>query len=373
MGDNSAMQPSQGFLKGPLALQQRVLPNYRVDFFDTLAAACPAGLYIFAGQPRRQEAIEPAEGLAVARWTRVQNIHLFGGRFYLCWQKNLLGWLMMVDPAALIVEANPRCLSTPLGVTWMHMRQRPVIGWGLGTAHTRRGLFNPRRGFLHQFDALITYSQRGAEEYRAAGFPPDLVFVAPNAVTHHPDQLPPTRPAAFSGQPVILFVGRLQVRKRIDNLLHACAALPAASQPRLLIVGDGPARDDFEALARQVYPSTEFFGALYGAELAALFGRADLFVLPGSGGLAVQQALSYALPVVVAEADGTQQDLVRPENGWQVPANDISALAQALQTALADPLRLRQMGAASYRIVSEEINIENMVSVFLKVLAVVTH
>jgi glycosyltransferase involved in cell wall biosynthesis len=166
-------------------------------------------------------------------------------------------------------------------------------------------------------------------------------------------------------------VGRLQARKRLDNLLHACAALPADLQPSLRIVGDGPARADIEALAQQIYPQAEFIGARYGAELAEIFAAADLFVLPGTGGLAVQQAMSYGLPVIVAEGDGTQDDLVRPGNGWRIPANDLPALKAALQEALANPARLRKMGAEAYRIVAEEVNLEQMVEDFLLALAAV--
>ena len=93
-------------------------------------------------------------------------------------------------------------------------------------------------------------------------------------------------------------------------------------------------------------------------------------MLPGTGGLAVQQAMAYGLPVVVAEADGTQQDLVRPTNGWVLPPGSLEALQTILCIALSDAARLRQMGAVSYHIVSEEINIENMVKVFLEVLRV---
>jgi glycosyltransferase involved in cell wall biosynthesis len=167
----------------------------------------------------------------------------------------------------------------------------------------------------------------------------------------------------------VLFVGRLQARKRIDSLLRACAALPAALQPRLVIVGDGPARPEFEALAARVFPQAQFAGARHGAELEAYFAAADVFVLPGTGGLAVQQAMSYGLPVVVAEADGTQNDLVRPENGWLIPPDDLDALVAALCTALSDPARLRRMGAASYRIVSQEVNLEEMVGVFVQALS----
>ncbi len=45
-----------------LGLVQRVLPDYRALFFDTLAGACPQGLGVFAGQPRPDEAIESGKG-----------------------------------------------------------------------------------------------------------------------------------------------------------------------------------------------------------------------------------------------------------------------------------------------------------------------
>ena len=74
--------------------------------------------------------------------------------------------------------------------------------------------------------------------------------------------------------------------------------------------------------------------------------------------------MSYALPVIAAEADGTQNDLVRAENGWQVKPGNLQDLSAALQTALSDIPRLRKMGEKSYTIVKEEINLENMVAVF---------
>jgi glycosyltransferase involved in cell wall biosynthesis len=178
----------------------------------------------------------------------------------------------------------------------------------------------------------------------------------------------PTRPTGFTGKPVVLFVGRLQARKRIDLLLQACAALPSILRPHLIIVGDGPERNALEALAKTVYPAAEFSGAKHGAELADYFCKADLFVLPGTGGLAVQEAMSYGLPVIMGQGDGTNDQLVRPGNGWQIPPNEISALVGTLHTALSDALRLRRMGAESYRIVRDEINLEQMVGVFVEAL-----
>jgi glycosyltransferase involved in cell wall biosynthesis len=123
---------------------------------------------------------------------------------------------------------------------------------------------------------------------------------------------------------------------------------------------------ELQSLAQAIYPLAEFSGARHGAELEACFRQADVFVLPGTGGLAVQQAMAYGLPVIVAEADGTQGELVRPENGWLLTADDQAALVHALEEALADIPRLRRMGSASYRIVMEEVNLESMVAVFVR-------
>ncbi len=355
-----------------LAIQQRVFPAYRAPFFDALARACTGGLSVFSGAPMTDEALGKPGELRAARPVPGRNLYVGWGPALLVWQRGMLDWLDQWDPDVLVLETNPRNVSLNNALRWMHTRRRPVIGWGLGAPpfQGRLGalLAESRRRFLTQFDALIAYSRTGQAQFTAAGVAPERIFLAPNAATPRPAQPMPPRPPHYrAGKPVVLFVGRLQARKRVDVLLRACAALPAALQPRLLIVGDGPAREEFEAEARKVYPSAEFTGALHGAELEPYFAAADLFVLPGTGGLAVQQAMSCGLPVLVAEADGTQADLVRAENGWRMPPGDQPALVQLLAGALSDPARLRQMGAASYRIVAEEVNLERMVEVFAEV------
>ena len=358
---------------GKVGLIQRVLPAYRAPFFDALASACQGGLAVFAGEPRAQEMIHTAASLDQAHLTRGTNLHIFSNRAYLCVQIGLLGWLKDWNPDVLIVEANPRYLRTPAAVRWMRRRGRPVIGWGLGAPPLSGPLAPLRRQrrahFIQQFDALITYSQTGAGEYAQLGFPQDRIYTAVNAVTPPPAHSFPHRLPLSNGERAqVLFVGRLQARKQIDNLLIACADLPEGLQPDLVIVGDGPDRARLESLADKVYPQAAFTGALFDDALEEKFSAADLFVLPGTGGLAVQQAMSYGLPIIAAQADGTQADLVRPVNGWHIPPGDTDTLRAALLTALSDIPRLRTMGAESYRIVAEEVNLEQMVAVFVEAL-----
>jgi glycosyltransferase involved in cell wall biosynthesis len=95
-------------------------------------------------------------------------------------------------------------------------------------------------------------------------------------------------------------------------------------------------------------------------------------VLPCTGGLAVQEAMSYGLPVIVAKGDGTQDDLVRENNGWQIEPENYAALVSTMKNALSDVAPLRSMGAESFRIVSEEINIQKMAETFVRALNATT-
>lgn len=349
---------------GRLGLQQRVLPAYRVPFFDLLAGFCEEGMSLFAGSPRPAEMIKTGR-TAIAKYVEARNVHIFSSALYACYQRGFIDWLVDWNPDALIVEANPRYLATPSAIRWMHARGRKVIGWGLGSPPAS-GLRKKRRlVFINQFDALISYSRRGAEEYAALGFPREKIFVACNSVAPAPS-FRPDRGLLTKDRVTLLFVGRLQERKRIDRLIRACGEI--GSNPRLVIIGDGPERASLEQLAREVYPSAEFAGSKHGGELKPYFEAADLFVLPGTGGLAVQEAMSHGLPVIVARGDGTQDDLVREGNGWQITPEDYPALVFAMKNALSDRMRLRRMGDESFRIVSEEINIQRMAEVFIDAL-----
>jgi len=360
---------------GKLAIQQRVLPSYRVNFFDLLAQQCQNGLSVFAGDPLRSEEIKAADWLNIAHYCKAVNWHIGkpGQRIFLCWQWGLVKWLREWDPDVLIVEANPRYLSTRLAVSWMHKRKRVVIGWGLGKGEekSKNGWIEKERArFIQNMDGVISYSHKGALSYNQLGIPKEKIFIAPNATSAKPDKSIPLRDFNIKKK-TVLFVGRLQYRKKIDHLLEACAGLPEELQPQLVIVGDGEARKYFEDIARTKYPHTLFTGSLYGRQLERWFESAHLFVLPGTGGLAAQQALGYGLPIIVAEGDGSQEAFVSEHNGWQIKPNDVNALQLALREALSDPERLKKMGEESYRVAKEEVNIEKMVESFLNAITTI--
>jgi glycosyltransferase involved in cell wall biosynthesis len=350
-----------------VALQQRVLPAYRAPFFDALAAQVAAGVDVFAGFPRDSEAIHTAQRLTLARWTQAENVHILSGSAYFCYQRGLVGWLARLDPLALALEANWRYLATPRAVRWMTERRRPVLGWGLGAPRAGPLAGWVRRRFLHGLSGVVAYSTRGAAEYAAAGIPTQRIWVAPNSVEEPLAAPPPRGPGR---RPLrVVFVGRLQARKRVESLLAACASV--SPRPELWIVGDGPHRERLLSIAGRRFPSAVFTGALHGADLRRLLDAADLFALPGTGGLALQQALAHALPVIAAEGDGSQEDMVTPDNGWLVPAGDTTALMAALQGAVEARRRLPSMGEASLRLAQARFSPQVMLEVFVQALRTV--
>jgi glycosyltransferase involved in cell wall biosynthesis len=358
---------------GRVALQQRVLPAYRGPFVDELARRCTGGLFVFAGDALPVEQIQHVEDLETAQLSWGVNRHSFqpGHPLYRCRQPGLLGWLERVDPAILVLEANPRYPDQLEAAAWMRARSRAVLGWGLGAPPVHGSIGHlrarARRRLLGQLDGLIAYSKQGAAQYRALNILPDnRIFVAPNATGSAASAAPERAPTP--GEPLqILFVGRLQTRKRVDLLIKAVAAVEQ-EHLNLVIVGDGPARAELEALARDIFPRAHFKGALYDAALDSAYRQADLFVLPGTGGLAVQQALQHGLPVIAAEGDGSQEDMVTSKNGWRIEPGNLDQLKQALASAAADRANLAKMGAASFQQAQNTFNIVNMADGFINAL-----
>ena len=331
-------------------------------------------------------------GLEIAHFKATTNRYFQGPAGMFCWQSSVVSWLREFDPDVLIIEANPRILSNWLAIWWMKRRQRPVLGWGLGElprygpswlCHARRMIF---RSLVHSMDGMIAYSSKAARDYVAAGVPDDRVFIAYNATDneeseHYLAQFGSDTAWIKSWKeslqfdpslPIVLYVGRLIPPKKVGLLIQACA--PLFDRCQLLVVGDGPLRAELESQALPYGRRIRFVGYQSGAALAQSFIASDIFVLPGLGGLAVHQAMSYGKPVVASFGDGTEADLVREGvNGLFFHPGDMAGLRERIAKLVAQPLLRQAMGQASLAIVRHEISIEAMVDAFNRALAAVTN
>lgn len=200
-------------------------------------------------------------------------------------------------------------------------------------------------------DLLTAPTQRAVELLRAATDLPRALAISCGidlaAYAHQPHDVPGL-------VPTVLFVGRLEQEKHIDELLCAFARLPGHLRARLEIVGMGSLRPDLESLTRQlgISGSVTFLGAIGDLDLIDAYRRADIFVMPGTAelqSLATLEAMAASTAIVAADAMALPHLVQHGHNGYLYPPGQVPALAEGLRVLATDAdLRLR-FGAASLR------------------------
>ncbi len=154
-------------------------------------------------------------------------------------------------------------------------------------------------------------------------------------------------------QLVVLFAGKFEPKKRPLDLLEAFVSLEHPSAV-LVFVGAGPLEGELRERAASLPPGRVIVQGFQNQQaMPRTYALGDLLVLPSFGngetwGLAVNEAMNLARPVVVSDHVGCAADLVLPgRTGWVFPAGDRLALRRCLEEALMDPARLRRMGRAA--------------------------
>ncbi|MEJ0061718.1 MAG: glycosyltransferase [Alphaproteobacteria bacterium] len=133
---------------------------------------------------------------------------------------------------------------------------------------------------------------------------------------------------------ILLTLSRLHPKKGLEVLLAALAQLPDC---HLWLAGDGPLRQELEALAAKlgIAGRVKFLG--WREDRGALLRAADISVLPSiyePFGTVMSEAWAAGAPLVAADAAGPAAFVRDGENGMLVPKGDAPALAAALRKVL---------------------------------------
>jgi glycosyltransferase involved in cell wall biosynthesis len=272
---------------------------------------------------------------AVKRFARarVQNfdvVHIFG--IY-----DLLG------PA---IAARCRALAVPYVVEPIGMFL-PIVR-SFWKKRVYRSLFG--KEMLDRARFLIATSEQEADELSSGGIPREKIFLRRNGV-EVPSELPAsggfrTKHAIPSDAKVVLFLGRLSVKKSPGLLLNAFAATLGADTLRgkdIRLVFAGPDDEGLKASLLQqaeqlgVASRVLFTGALFDAAKWEAYRDADVFVLPSQNenfGNTAAEAVAAGVPVVVTKGCGVAP-LLKDVAGIVVP-HDSNAVALALGSLLTD-------------------------------------
>ncbi len=233
------------------------------------------------------------------------------------------------------------------------------------------------RRFAYQVpDAHVNYIDEARTIYGSYGVPAEKIFVTRNS----PDTdllfsvKETSRPSLPPNQHRIVHVGRLVEWKRVDMLLRALARVrtrfPGAE---LLVIGNGPEREKLEALAAQLKlgSSVTFLGGIYDPHVLGQYLLASsLYVLAGMGGLSINEAMCFGLPVLCSVGDGTEKIIVRDGvNGRFFKDGDEDDLVGKIEELFAHTGIMQAMGVQSERIIREEVNIHTVIDGYRRALS----
>jgi phosphatidylinositol alpha 1,6-mannosyltransferase len=172
-------------------------------------------------------------------------------------------------------------------------------------------------------------------------------------------------------EPAIGFVGRLVMEKGLDVFSDAIDRLARRQiRHKVLVVGDGPARDWFE----KRLPDACFAGFQAGADLGRAVASMDMLFNPSvteTFGNVTLEAMAAGLPVVAAIATGSQSLVTDGVTGRLVRPGAIDRFADALAAYCTDEAARRAAGAAGFAVSQhygwDEVN-QELVDAYIRII-----
>lgn len=231
------------------------------------------------------------------------------------------------------------------------------------TSHIRKKVYAHMAGTLN-------YSSAAYDILPSYGVPLDKIHVTYN--TSDTEALLRERSQVISNPSImptcgkrILHIGRLVKWKRVDLLLDALPSiLLKHPDAELVVVGNGPEENNLREQADRLGLTLKvrFVGAIYSPEvLGAYMNESTVYVLAGMGGLSINDAMCYGMPVICSVCDTTERDLVQEgKNGLFFEDGNSDSLSQKINLLFDSPQLIQSMGQESARIIRDEINLETV-------------
>jgi len=201
-------------------------------------------------------------------------------------------------------------------------------------------------------DVVLCCGSSVRTQMRAAGVPEARLRVVLNGTIGSPRTPDPASvvPATLS-HPALVTVGGMNHRKGIEELIFAFDEV-AVRYPNahLYLVGDGPDREEFEALACASKAAKRIVFTGFQRDPVPWLRAADLFVLASrreSLPIVLGEARAAGCAIIATNVDGIPEALDEGRAGMLVPSADAAALAIAMDELLADPAKRAEWARAA--------------------------
>lgn len=277
------------------------------------------------------------------------------------------------NPDVVVLQFHVAILTYWWAYFYMKRHHIPFIIWDCNYTRDTLGsvMVSIRKKFVDftfkKAAACITYGSVFRDYLKDLGRKEEDIFIAQNTIniesiiSHRSKNCSNRR---FEHPIHFLYVGALLDRKYVDSAVIAVANLINKGYDIYFdIVGDGPEKSKIIAIIqeRKAEKHIIMHGAKYGDELKEFFEKDDVFLLPGTGGLAINEALAYSMPIISTIGDDTVVDLMDGNGILLNSFGDVDEIETALNTFLDLPESEKQtMSHRSEQVVKERASLENM-------------
>lgn len=274
------------------------------------------------------------------------------GPFNIVYNKGLLRKIKEFDPEIIVLPGIGGNISNRRISNWGKRKNKKIIlwtcGWEPGTAKGMAITLKEKlvSSFFKQGDFHLTYSTKASQYTESMGISPNIIETCYNGIEI--DQLIESKNEIekrsleirkllkLDGYITFLYVGGLIPQKKVEMLVKSFNELRKEFENiKLLIIGDGPDRKMLEGLLEDLDDENIIYLGRIVEKVDDYFASADCFVMPGIGGLAINQAMFWGKVCIVSEADGTEDDLVIPDKtGFRFEKNSQSSLQDSMKKML---------------------------------------
>lgn len=312
--------------------------------------------------PLREPIVEDQRYYTLHEW------HI--GSFTIRHQQGLARHLLEIRPDVVVTMCHSGTTTEWLAIALKGVLRYRLVAWQSGYEYNPGHLktFVLRR-FVPRFDHHLAYHSNAERFALLHGAKAQQITVMHNTIDESAVALIPKDEArrgleaafpGISGRTIVLYVGAVLGEKRLEAVVAALTKLQR-EQLAFVVVGDGPhlsvlrsmcgTRDDVYFAGRVIDGVGRYFDA------------ADVFVLPGTGGLAINEAMAHGLPVIAGYADGSADDLVVDGlNGYRLRSESVEELSEHLATLIGDRSLRERMGRASLDMIRRTFSFESFVN-----------
>ena len=346
---------------------QRYYYNFREGLYDCLNEMGLQFKLINSTQSRGRVKVHPEKVSSVSFIERCAHFNISDGIVFFPF---LFFKLIKLRPSAIVTEGGQNTINNVAVWLYCKLFGTPYIQWDLGKGYQDFGQSIARKIYMVFYKSIAKsasliygYNSMSQAYFEGLGIQSSKIRVLNNTsdtrtlkkvISSASSELPEDLAAVnHPNKKYIIFVGSLLPTKNIESFADIMIRLKG--RYALLIVGSGEA--EYTLKLQHLFRDIDcvFLGYKKPEELLPYYKVSSFSILPGLGGLSINQAMAYGVPVLCTHADGAEGDVVRNDETGYIYRNVDDAVNYILSKTDDDWVR---MGENAQRLMFGDFSIE---------------